>query len=233
MEVNMENKEYNEEIDLTQLFKLLKKNLRLIIASMFICAIVTLAFTFFFIDKKYASESTIFITPKINEQTGSIDSNTLTTNSKLVNNYMTILKGDNILSKVGESLKISDISSIKNGISVSNDSGTEVIRVRATTNDPNLSKQIVETTIDVFFTEMKDRLNIQNLTIIDNPKVNETAVSPSKKINTLIGALGGLVLSGGYVLLKYLLDKRLRTREEAENFLGIPVLAEIPFFDED
>lgn len=229
----MQEKERNEEleIDLSQLFNLLKKNMRLIFITTVIGAILCFAVTLFLIDKKYASTSTIILTPKITE-TGNIDQATLTTNSKMVNNYMQIIKGESVLSQVAEKLSITSVSELKGQVSVSNPTNTEVIAVTATTEDPVLSQQIVEVTIDTFFSSIKDKLNIENMTIIDPAKVENIPVSPNKKMNTLIGALAGLVLSCGYVLLKYLLDKRLRTREEAENFLGIPVLVEIPFFDE-
>lgn len=226
--------ENNEEleIDLSQLFKLLKRNIKLILATTVIGAILCFSITLLLIDKKYASTSTIILTPKITE-TGSIDQNTLMTNSKMVNNYMEIIKGESVLSQVAEKLNITSVSELKGQVSVSNPENTEVIAVTATTEDPALSQQIVEVTIDTFFSSIKDKLNIENMTIIDPAKVENTAVSPNKKLNTLLGALAGMTLSCGYVILKYLLDKRLRNREEAENFLTIPVLVEIPFFDED
>lgn len=230
----MQEKERNEEmeIDLGQFIKLIKKNMRGIIATTVLGAIICLGATIFLIDKKYASTSTIILTPKITE-TGSIDQSTLTTNSKMVNNYMQIMKGENVLSQVAEKLNITSVSQLKGQVSVKNPSNTEVIAITATTEDPILSQQIVETTVDTFFTSVKDKLNIENMTIIDSAKVENGAVSPNKKLNTLVGALAGLVISSGYVFMKYLLDKRLRNREEAENFLNIPVLVEIPYFDED
>lgn len=220
------------EIDLTKLLKLLKKNLKGIIFTTVVCAIILFVFTYFFVDKKYASTATIFITPKVTEQ-GIIDQSSANTNSKMVNNYMELLKGENILSKVAEQLDISNTGELRGSISVTNSTGSEVIKVTATTKEPKLSQQVAESTVNTFFEEMKDKLKIENLTIISSPKINESPVSPNLKLNTLIGALIGMILSCGVVFLRYLLDKRLRAREEAENFLGIPVLVEIPYFDED
>lgn len=232
--MNEKEQSQNEEleIDLSKLLKLLKKNLKKIIASTVVCAVILFVFTYFVVDKKYASTATIFITPKITDQ-GTIDTNSANTNSKMVNNYMELLKGENILTKVAEQLAIKDVASIKEGISVTNTTGSEVIKVTVTTKDPKLSQQVAESTVNTFFEEMKDKLNIENLTIISNPKINESPVSPNLKLNTLIGALIGMIISCGIVFLHYLLDKRLRNREEAENFLGIPVLVEVPYYEED
>lgn len=218
------------EIDLSQLFKLFKKNIRLIIISMVMIAAIACTFTIFLIDKKYASESTVYLTPRITE-TGSTDYQSINTNNILVNDYIAIMQGDAVLSSVAEKLDMKT-AEVKGSISVTKDNDTRIIRVRATTKDPELSKQIVEETINTFSTDMKEVLNLSNITIIDQAQVNATPVSPNVKKNTLIGALLGALLSGGYIFLKFIFDKRLRNRTEAENFLGIPVLAEIPWFEE-
>ena len=109
---------------------------------------------------------------------------------------------------------------------------TEIIDVKATTDDPKKSQAIVSKTVDIFFKEMQEKLDIKNMTISDQPKVNDVPVSPSKKMNTAIGAMAGLLLSCGYVFLQYLFDKRLKNKAEAESFLGVPVLGEIPWFED-
>lgn len=44
----------------------------------------------------------------------------------------------------------------------------------------------------------------------------------------MMASLVGGVIGVGYAVLKFLLDNRLRTKEEAEKYLGIPVFAEFP-----
>ncbi|MEG2544713.1 MAG: Wzz/FepE/Etk N-terminal domain-containing protein [Longicatena sp.] len=231
--MNENKNESNEEveIDLSQLFKLLKKNLRFIILTMIIGVGIALSVTIFFIDKKYTSETKIYLTPKVSEQ-GIVDNTTVNSNNLLVNNYVSMLKGENILSKVADKLNLASANEVKGSLSVANEKDTQIISVVAKTDDPIKSKQIAETTVDIFFTEMKDKLDIRNMTIIDFPKINNAPVSPSKKKNALIGAFGGAAIACGYIFLKFILDKHLRNRNEVENFLDIPVLAEIPFYEE-
>lgn len=231
MEENIQNEEV-VTIDLGQLMKKLRKSWKFIVLSTVICGIIAFALTTFFMTKKYASSSSIYLVPKINTETGVVDYNALTANSKQVNNYMYMLKGENILSKVAKELDISNVNELTKAISVSNDANTEIIKVKATTNDPKKSQQIVVSTINTFFKEVKAKLDVKNMTVLDNAKVNPVPVSPNEKLNTIIGILLGILCSCGYVLMKFLLDKRLTTKAEAERFLGIPVLAEIPFYED-
>lgn len=219
------------EIDINVLIKLLKKNLKMIVLTTILCAIIAFLLTNFFMTKKYASEARIYLKPNVTEQ-GIVDSNTLASNSKMVNNYMSLMQGETILSKVADNLNIDDVEEIKKSISVTNLNETEIIIVQATTEDPVKSQAIVKNTVDVFFEDMKEKLDIKNMTISDQPKVDETPVSPNKKMNTAIGAVLGLFLSCGYVFLQYLFDKRLKNKAEAESFLGVPVLGEIPWFED-
>ena len=61
-----EEKEKEElEIDLGQFFRELKKRWRLIVISTFSLCLLVSVFTIFFVDKKYKSEATIYLTSKV------------------------------------------------------------------------------------------------------------------------------------------------------------------------
>lgn len=218
-------------IDLTQLYKLFKKNLRFVIISVVLFAVVAFAYTSFFVEKKYASQSSIFLVSKVNADTGTVDANALNANSKQVNNYMAMLKGENILTNVANQLDL-NVGEVKNAVSVSNVADTEIIEIKAVSDNPEKSKRIVETLTSTFFKEVKETLQIENMTILNDPKVSNVPVSPNKRKNTVIGAMIGLLLSGGYIFLIYIFDKRLKTKQEVESYLGIPVLAEIPYYED-
>ena len=215
------------EIDLGELLKILKKNIIIITLVSLICALFFLFSSISMIDKKYSSEATIYITPKVTEQ-GTIDYNSIQTNSKMVNNYMEILKGETILTKVAKQVGLESYEEIQDTLTITNPENTELISISAETTDPELSQQIVSLTVSTFTEDMMDILNLNNVTIINEAKVNTDPVSPSKAKFTILGFGIGLVVSCGYVCITYLFDKRLRTRDEAENFLGIPVLATVP-----
>ena len=225
--------EQNEEIeiDLGRLFRQLKKKMSFIIAVTVIAIIISLLVTKFLIPKKYESMARIYLKPNITES-GMIDYNTLTANSKMVNHYVLMLQGNSLLEDVAEKLKLENEALVKNSLSVSNEADSEIITVSARTKDAKMSKDIVNTTVNLFFESMKDKLDIKNMTILDAPQVNETPVSPSLKMNLLIGALLGIMVSCGFVTVQFLLDKRLHTKEDAESYLEIPVLAEIPFLED-
>lgn len=214
-------------IDFGQLFRMMKQRLLWIILIAVIGALAAYLISTFVMVKQYSSESTIYITPETTEQ-GTIEYSDMQTNSMLVNNYMEILQGRTILSKVSENLELNDVALVQDSLSLSNKEETEIISITSTTDDPQLSCDIVQQTVDVFAKEMKDILGIENITILNEAEVNEVPVSPNVKRNTLLGGAAGAALVVGIICLQYVLDRRLRNREAVEAYLGIPVLTTIP-----
>lgn len=216
------------EIDLKDLFTALKKKIVPIVLTSIVFAMIGLVLATFIIPKKYSSQATIYITPQISEQ-GSIDYNSLQTNSRMVNNYMQILQGEAITAQVAEKVGLKSYTQVLSTLSISNATDTELINIQSTTTDPQLAYEIVKNTISVFNEEMLDVLRIDNLAVINEPKVNKNPVSPSRSKYMMTGFAAGFLVSAGLVTLFYLFDNRLRTREAAENYLGIPVLATVPY----
>ncbi len=214
------------EIDLTKLWELVKKNIWLLISVTLICGICTGLFTWLVIPEKYASSGTLFLTPKVTE--GLVDYNSLNTNQKLVNNVMNLLTQDNIMTKVAQETGLETAQQVRKTLTITNTPNTEIITVTATTKDPKLSKEIATDTINTFVTEMSESLNVQNIKITDEPKLEYDPVSPSIPKNSLIGALIGFVGVMAYLFVRLITDKHLRTSREVEAFLGLPVYIELP-----
>lgn len=218
----------NEEtIDLNELFRSILNHLKLIIilCLLFFCA--GFFGTKLLIAPTYTASTSIYLTPQISES-GSLDYNSQMANSKLVSNVVELMTQNNIMSEVAKNVGLESAESVKSMVSVSNDSNTEIITVTATTNDPKLSKVIANDTVSTFIRTMQKNLNVSNIEIVDKAKLSYAPSGPNVKKNTMMAGLIGFVLGCGYAVLKFLLDNRLRTKEEAEKYLGIPVFCEIP-----
>lgn len=223
----VENNNEELEIDLSELFRLLKKQWHLIVISMVIMTLVSGVFTVFFIDKKYSSSFQIYLKPKVTE--GVVDNTTLNVNKQMVKNYVIMLKADTILAAVSEQVGV-DLGTVKGAVSVSQVNDSDIIKVTSITTDPELSKAITENLITEFYESTSAILQVDNMFTLDEAKINTTPVSPNLKKNLVIGALLGVMLSCGYVFLGYMLDTRLKRKEEAERVLGVPVLGIVPYY---
>jgi capsular exopolysaccharide synthesis family protein len=90
------------------------------------------------------------------------------------------------------------------------------------------------TNTQVYGTLLEQAQNLHTLQILQNrPEVVARAtkaslIQPTPKRNALIGAILGLLLAVGIAFLWNALDKRVRTEDEMEEILGIPLLARLP-----
>ena len=216
-----------EEIDLLELFRAVLKYIRLIIVLCIVFGAGGFLGTKFLIAPTYTASTSIYLTPQIND-TGSLDYNSQMANSKLVTNVVNLMTQNNVMSEVAKDVGMENAASVKKCISVTNETNTEIVKVTATTTDPKLSKNIANGTVNTFINTMQKNLNVRNIEIVDKAKLSYVPSGPSIKKNTMMATLVGGVIGVGYAVLKFLLDNRLRTKEEAEKYLGIPVFAEFP-----
>ena len=217
------------EINFGEFFQLLKKNIKVIIISILLCTVLLGIVTVFVINKKYESTTRLFLKPDVTE--GIADYSQINSNNLMVNNYVEMIKGNNIQGIAANELNM-DVEEINSCLSVTNETDTQIISITAKTTDPALSKDIVDAVVETFTKEAKEKLNVNNITVVDEAEIATDPVSPSLKRNLLIGALLGASLSIGYLFIKFMLDTHIHNKEEVEKFLGIPCLGSVPYFEE-
>lgn len=216
-----------DEIDLFELFRAILKHIKLIIVLCILFGLGGFFGTKLLITPTYTASTSIYLTPQINES-GALDYNSQIANSKLVTNVVNLLTQNNIMSEVAKDVGLENASSVKKCVTVTNQTDTEIVTITATTTDPKLSKDIANGTVNTFIKTMQKNLNARNIEVVDKAKLSYIPSGPNVKKNTLLATMVGFVLGCGYATLRFLFDNRLRTKEEAEKYLGIPVFCEIP-----
>lgn len=199
------------EIDLIELLKHLLRNIKTILVVTLVCGLITFGVTQFILPKYYTSSTDITIMPQ----------------GELLD-YTSYLNGNVVLERVGSETNVDVDTLLQNIVITRDESNPYNYNITTTTNDPKLSYRIVKNVVNEFKKSMMSELNLSSVTTMNEPQINTTPVSPNVKKNTLIGTFIGLVISVGIVVLRFLFDKHLRNVEEAEMFLGVDVLAEIP-----
>lgn len=217
----------DEIIDLSELFCAILKHLKLLLILFAIFACCGFFGTKLLIPTTYTSSTSIYLTPQISES-GTLDYNSQLSNSKLITNVVELITQNNIMSEVARNVGLESAQSVKNIVNVTNDTNTEIITVTATTTDPKLSKAVANDTVNTFINRMQKNLNVRNIEIVDKAKLSYIPSGPDLKKNTIISGIVGLFIGVGYVVFKFLFNNHLRTKEEAEKYLGIPVFCEIP-----
>lgn len=67
--------------------------------------------------------------------------------------------------------------------------------------------------------------------IVDVGTLPEKPIAPKKAKTLAIAAVLGFLLSAGYVVIHALMNRTVKTSEDVEKYLGLPVLGQIPDYD--
>ncbi|PIC56144.1 capsular biosynthesis protein [Sporosarcina sp. P12(2017)] len=215
-----------ETISLQELFSTLKKRLGLIIGITIAAAVIAAIVSYFFLTPIYQASTQILVNQQKTEQQA-FDSQDIQTNLQLINTYNVIIKSPVILSQVIEQLDL-DITpvALNAQLTVNSEQNSQVVNV--TVQDPEAHKavDIANTTAEVFQKEIVNLMKVDNVNIlspavyVENPK----PVKPNKELNVAIAAVIGLMIGVGIAFLLEYLDTTVKTEQDIEELLGLPVL---------
>lgn len=224
-----------ESISLKELFAVLKKRLGMIIALSLVAAVISGVFTVFVVTPEYAVNTQFLVSQRDTEQTNTIQSTDIRTNLELINTYNVIIKSSRILENVIDELNLNmSASTLSSMISVTNENQSQVVTVRVTDTDPLRAEQIANTTVAVFQEEIFELMNVDNVNVLNlaDAGLNPQPVSPNLTMNIAIALVLGLMVGVGISFLLEFLDTTVKSEEDIETILGIPVIGTISHISE-
>ena len=214
------------EIDLLQLFYALKKKIWFILAAMIIGGGLAGAYSIFLITPQYSSTSMMYILSKETTLTSLAD---LQIGSQLTEDYKVIVNSRPVLGEVIDSLAL-DMSyeQLLAKVSIGNPTDTRILTVTVTDPDPYRAKAIVDCVAETASDYIGEIMEMIPPKIIENGTVATRKTSPSNGKNAVLGALVGMVLVCGVIVIQVIMNDTVRTEEDVERYLGLTVLASVP-----
>ncbi|MFE4028345.1 YveK family protein [Priestia sp. YIM B13551] len=218
-----------ETISLRELFQVLRKRLWLIVLITIIAATVSAVISFFVLTPVYESKTQILVNQaKSDEQL--YNPQTVQTNVQLINTYNDIIKSPAILDKVIKELKLdSSAQSLSGQIQVTNAQDSQVAQIVVQDTSAKRATEIANTTASVFKKEVPKIMNVDNVSVLSKATLGESAspVKPQPLMNIAIAVVVGLMVGIGLSFLLEYLDNTLKTEQDIENLLELPVMGVI------
>ncbi|HDZ8648804.1 TPA: capsule biosynthesis protein CapA [Staphylococcus aureus] len=218
-----------EKFDLVKLLNILKKNIKLLLILPAICLVVSTALTFFVMLDKYTASTQILVNMK--KSSSDLAFQNVQSSLQSVNTYTEIIKSPRILDKVSREFDGQySTAELNSFLKVTNQTNSQIITVSVTTGNKSESDKIVNRISKVFAHDMPKIMSVDNVTILSSAHDNAVKVSPIVSVNLVISIIVGIVLAILIIFLKELLDKRIKTEEDVESQLGLPILGSIQKF---
>lgn len=216
-------------IDLFELFGLLWSRLHIIILCGLVMALLAFLGTKLLITPKYTSETKVYVLTKSTSD-GTVTSSDLQAGTYLTNDYEELVTSRTVMEKVIAQLGLEDIKSsdLAGMISVDTATDSRILTISVENENPKTAQQIADAVrecVSVQITEIMDADSVNTVEVADLP---DEPSSPNLVKNIVMGGAIGVFLSIAVIVLLYLLDDSIKTKEDVENYLGLNTLALIP-----
>ncbi|MFY0761443.1 YveK family protein [Metabacillus dongyingensis] len=222
-----------ETISLKELFQTLKKRLSLIIIITAIAAATSGLISYFILTPIYQSSTQILVNQAKSDQQA-FQYNEVQTNLQLINTYTVIIKSPAILDKVIDQLKLDMTSSeLNEKVAVSSEQNSQVVTISVEDEDPKKATEIANTVALVFKKEISKIMSVDNVSVLSQAELgtDPSPIKPKPVMNIAIALVVGLMVGVGLAFLLEYLDNTVKTEEDIEKHLGLPVLGAITRID--
>ncbi len=222
-----------EEINLKELFEYFVSKLPIIVIAALLTTLVGIAYGLWFQKPMYNSYTTIVLTRTDNDSTTTdgtgITQSDILLNQNLVSTYREIIKSKRILNQVINNLDLNiSTDELEKNISVTSEKDTEVIKISVNSSNPTDAKDIANEIERVFSNEIISIYNIKNITIIDYAEEDTTPYNINVPKQIILAFLIGFILACAVIFVTFYFDTTIKSSEEIENKLGLPVLGVVP-----
>lgn len=224
----MDNNQTQMEIDVLLLLKKLWQKKFIISLLTIVFASAAMALSIFVIKPVYTSTTKIYVVNQ-KDNSGTITTQDLQAGDYLVKDYREILTSKDVLSTVVEQhgLEMTP-EALLSKISVSVPTNTRIISISVKDLEPSEAARLANAVREVGAEKIKQITKVDEVTTLENAEAPTTPSSPNIKRNAVLGGLVGGFLATFLVLVRELLDDRVKRPEDVEETLGLPLLGIVP-----
>lgn len=229
----MNNNEAREEveIDLTEIFQIIKDKISIILIVGLICAVLAGIGTKLFVTPLYQSETSLYVISDSEKE--KLTNSDLAKNTLLTQDYAELIKSRTVMNQV---VKVNHLEmtpeQLAGIITIDVKNGTRVINIKVTNNDPEMAKQLADSVREEGSAQIKQVMDAAAVKVVDPANLPLRPSSPNVKRNVLAAAVLGCFAVIAYLIVKHLMDDTIKSSEDVERYLGLSVLGTIPYDQE-
>ena len=219
------------EIDvLALLHKLWTKKLLILFTAFYFAAFSFLG-TYFFIQPTYTSTTRIYVVNQATDN-NNLSAQDLQAGTFLVKDYKEIITSNDVLSEVikDEKLNMTEAELAKM-ISVDIPTDTRLISISVKAKTGQDAQVLANKVREVASKKIKTVTKVEDVTTLEEAKLPSSPSSPNIKRNVLLGAILGGFVAIVAVLVREVLDDRIRRPEDVEDVLEMTLLGIVPDTD--
>jgi len=221
-------------MELHEYLFILRKRISLIILITLVATVTSGVLSYFVIKPVYKSDISVIIGK--NDKDNSLQKQNYTDimmYQQMVKTYSELAKSRKVAEDVISKLELNmNPASLLSMVTVSPKGNTEFLNIAVKSKEPEqamkianqLAKSLKEVSASVYGSD--------NVKLLDDALLPTSPDNPKPKLNMIIALFIGLMVSVGIVFLLEYMDNTIKTQEDVEKLLGLPVIGTIPYVDD-
>ena len=210
---------------LLELFDLLRKHLRLVLAIPLGLALAVGVATLFMPDK-YTATTDMYVLAKATSSEGTTNYTDLSASQMLTNDVTTLIKSDRVEADAAKAVGVDDFDDFD--IDVTSSTTTRVISLSVTGTDPKAAAKVANALVESVSGTAQSVMDVQSINQIDSATAPRDPSGPNRPLYIAVGALAGLFIAVAIVVLADTLNTRVRRGSDVEEMIGVPVIGHFP-----
>lgn len=223
----MENKK-NNELNISDLLNILRARWLVLLIAGIIAAALAFGYSKFFVIPQYRASAQMIVDAR-NDESTVITNSQLSTAKQLVITYAEVIKNNIILNPVIDELGLDEsYNQLYSKVRVEVVEDTQILEIYVTDEDPDKALSIVKKIVEVTPVVLSERIPSSKIASINDPTATSSPVSPNVSRNTILGFIVGVAIIYIYYFVKRLFDNKLKSADDIQRLLDLPVLGVIP-----
>lgn len=211
---------------LLELLTLLRKHLKLVIMLPIVCMVAMGLASVLMMNDTYTATTDMYVLASSENTTSSGLSSDLSASQMLTNDVATLLQSDRVMTDAADQLGLPNLRGYD--ITVTSESTTRVITLQVTSSDAQGSANVANALADCVSNVAQEVMNVESVNVIDEAPTPEAPSGPNRMLYVAVAAMAGLFAAVAIVVLMDVIDTRVRSAEDVEELLELPVIGRIP-----
>lgn len=217
------------DINLRELFVLIKRKLWIIILVGILFGVATGLVNEFLLKPVYQVSTTLITSKQIDEKVTPMSTNDdFTFSQKMAITYSKIIKSKVVIEQVIKNLKLNvEYEELIDYITVKNMEDTQILEISVENNNPKIAVLICNEIPKVFDKEIQRITKTSGMEVIDKASSPKQPIKPKKIKNIIIGILLGFIISTSIILMRNVLDRTVKTTKDIDKYFKFNILGVI------
>lgn len=211
---------------LLELLQLLKKHLALVILLPVLCAVAMAAYAYGFMANTYTAETTLYVLASNDEANTSSLQSSMSASQLVANDVATLADSKRVTDDTASQLGLANLKGFKVG--VSSQTTSRVITLSVQGKDPQMAADVANAMAANVSSVAVELMRVDSVSVVDKATAPLSPSGPKRTLYVAVAFLAGLFVAVAAVVLLDMLNTKVRSSEDAEELLGVPVIGRMP-----